>query len=403
MASTIAYGTIAAALALLATPTEAHLNGVALTPAMGWNTWNKFGTNISEDLILGAAQALKKHKLDEYGYQYVIIDDAWQAPQRAADNSPVADPVKFPNGIKHIADKVHELGLKIGIYSDAGKYTCGGHFGSLGYEEIDAKTYAEWGIDYLKYDNCFNEGQSGTPQISAGRYRVMSDALNATGRPILYSMCSWGDDAVWNWASTIANSWRMSGDIYDNFDREDDRCPCKNSVEYCPLAGYHCSVMNIVEKSAGLGQKARPGAWNDMDMLEVGNGGMTHTEYVSHFSLWALFKSPLILGNDVEDMTEDTLSIITNKHIIALNQDLGFGAGVRVWKKEGKNGGSTSLWKANLKEGYALLVLNATPDDTSMTATLADFFIDEGKRESQKAWKAYDLWQDGEHTHTDKF
>ncbi|MBW0526685.1 hypothetical protein O181_066400, partial [Austropuccinia psidii MF-1] len=253
-------------------------NGLAVTPAMGWNTWNRYGCDINEGLILSAAQAIKAEGLDKLGYIYINIDDCWQAPSRGPAKVPLADPQKFPNGIKYLADRIHQLGLKIGIYSDAGIYTCGKRFGSLNYEEIDAKAYAEWGIDYLKYDNCYNDGQSGTPSISANRYKTMQKALNATGRPILYSLCQWGEDSVWNWGSTVANSWRMSGDIYDNFDRPDDRCPCQDSITPCSLAGFHCSVMNILEKAAGLGQKAGSGGWNDLDMLEVGNGGMTYDE-----------------------------------------------------------------------------------------------------------------------------
>ncbi|CAH7686967.1 family 27 glycoside hydrolase [Phakopsora pachyrhizi] len=355
-------------------------NGLALTPAMGWNTWNRYGCEISEDIIIQSVRAMKKIGLDKIGYQYINIDDCWQAPSRGLKKEPIADPIKFPRGIKYLADEIHSLGFKLGIYSDAGTYTCGKRFGSLGFEEIDAKTYAEWGVDYLKYDNCYNEGQSGTPDLSASRYRRMRDALNSTGRPILYSMCSWGEDAVWNWASTIANSWRISGDITDNFDRYDDRCPCEGSVQPCLLAGYYCSVTNILEKSAGIGQKAGRGGWNDLDNLEVGNGGMTHDEYVTHFSMWALLKSPLILGNDVTSFSPESLSIITNQGIIALNQDPANSAGYRVWKRPDPNGGSNGsggiqLWRADLVNGsFALAFLNLTPRKVTHSIDLAEFF-----------------------------
>lgn len=387
---------IALIVLLLTRSSTAYDNGLAITPAMGWNTWNKYGCNINEDLIISAAQAIKSEGLDRFGYNYINIDDCWQAARRGPHDEPVADPEKFPKGIKHLSDRIHELGLKIGIYSDAGKYTCGKRFGSLGYESIDAKAYARWGIDYLKYDNCYNEGLSGTPNISATRYRTMRDALNSTGRPILYSICQWGEDSVWNWGSTIANSWRMSGDIYDNFDRPDDRCPCQDSVSPCPLAGFHCSVMNILEKAAGLGQKAGSGGWNDLDMLEVGNGGMSYDEYVSHFSMWALAKSPLILGNDITQMSQETKSIITNKEVIAINQDPGYSAGFRVWKKHppGGSSGSLQLWKAYLSnEGYALAFLNASPKKIdSYSVSLSEFFIDEGKWPIDRIWNGQDLW-----------
>lgn len=188
----------------------------------------------------------------------------------------------------------------------------------------------------------------------------------------------------------------MSGDIYDNFDRPDDRCPCQDSVSPCPLAGFHCSVMNILEKAAGLGQKAGSGGWNDLDMLEVGNGGMSYDEYVSHFSMWALAKSPLILGNDITQMSQETKSIITNKEVIAINQDPGYSAGFRVWKKHppGGSSGSLQLWKAYLSnEGYALAFLNASPKKiNSYSVSLSEFFIDEGKWPIDRIWNGQDLW-----------
>ena len=204
----------------------------------------------------------------------------------------------------YVADQLHSMGLGFGMYSSAGKYTCAQYAASLGMEKQDAQTFADWGVgmscchqklpvrgrrltvfeDYLKYDNCYNEGQEGTSLTTYNRYKAMSDALNATGRPILYSMCQWGLDSPWNWAQTIANSWRMSGDVYDSFDRPDPRCPC--TTYDCTLPGYHCSVMNILNKAAPILNKGQPGAWNDLDMLEVGNGGMSDDEYKTHFSMW---------------------------------------------------------------------------------------------------------------------
>ncbi|CAE7071792.1 unnamed protein product, partial [Rhizoctonia solani] len=278
-------------------------NGLARTPQMGWNTWNKFACDISENLILSAGKAIVATGLKDLGYNCgyqrtspcVSMTQgamhsrcrSWHAASReAGTGKPVADSTRFPNGIKHLSDNIHSLGLKIGIYSSAGLYTCGRRFGSLGYEQIDAKTYAEWEIDYLKYDNCYNEGRHGTPLISYERYANMSRALNATGRPILYSMCNWGEDGTWNWATEIANSWRMSGDIKDTFAGYDDRCPCTSMLD-CKLPGYRefkfagqfcipiftlskdCSVARILDFAAPLGQKAGPGRWNDLDMLEV--------------------------------------------------------------------------------------------------------------------------------------
>jgi len=367
-------------------------NGLALTPQMGWDTWNSFGCNIDEDLILSSAQAIKDN-LTAFGYEYVIIDDCWHAASR--DNTtgaPVPDPVRFPNGLKHVADQIHSLGLKAGIYSDAGTFTCAGHFGSLGFEEIDAATYASWGMDYLKYDNCFNEGREGTPQISEERYANMSRALDATGRPILFSLSNWGVDGPWNWAPTIANSWRISGDVMDSYDRFDDRCPCTSVID-CKLPGFHCAMTRIIDFAAPLGQKAGPGRWNDADMLEVGNGGMTSDEYVTHFSMWAVMKSPLILGNDVRNMTAETLEIITNKAIIAVNQDPLGSPGIRVWKKTIPSGGDLQLWYGSLANStWVIALMNTSPEDHSINITFSEVFIDQGATEKTQTYELFDLW-----------
>ncbi|KIP11508.1 glycoside hydrolase family 27 protein [Phlebiopsis gigantea 11061_1 CR5-6] len=388
----LAVATLAALAAL--SGVNAYNNGLALTPQMGWNTWNHFGCGISEDTILGAAKAIIANNLTQFGYEYVLMDDCWHAPAR--DNTtgaPVADPEKFPNGIKDLADKIHALGLKFGIYSDAGTYTCGGRFGSLGYEEIDAQTYAEWGVDYLKYDNCFNEGLAGTPLISHERYANMSRALNATGRPILYSMCNWGEDGPWNFAVTIANSWRISGDIMDNFDRADDRCPCTDMLD-CKLPGFHCSVAKIIDFAAPVGQKAGPGRWNDLDMLEVGNGGMSFDEYVTHFSMWSLLKSPLILGNDITNMTNETLTIITNKAIIDINQDAIGSPANRMWKRSVNEGGDLSLWAGSLaNNSFVFALLNTSPAEQTVYLDFVDVFFDQGKAYQTQAYDVSDLWQ----------
>ncbi|KAI1870709.1 uncharacterized protein JN550_004855 [Neoarthrinium moseri] len=212
-------------LALLAQLSVAVNNGLARTPQMGWDNWNSFGCDVSEELLQGTARLIVDYGLKDLEYQYVILDDCW-SNGRDGNGSLVPNSKKFPNGMAAVAEDMHSLGLKFGIYSSAGVYTCGGYAGSLGYEEIDAQNWADWGVDYLKYDNCYNSGQAGTQLISHDRYNVMAKALNATGRPILYSLCNWGEDYPWNWGSTIANSWRISGDVTDFYDRPDDRCPC---------------------------------------------------------------------------------------------------------------------------------------------------------------------------------
>ena len=193
-------------------------NGLAVTPAMGWNNWNAFECDVSEDLLLETAQKMMDLGLKDAGYQYVVLDDCWSAG-RYENGSLKPDFTKFPNGMKDIGDKLHALGLKFGMYSSAGYLTCAKYPASLGKEDIDAQTFADWGVDYLKYDNCYNGGQAGTQKLTYDRYKTMSDALNRTGRPILYGMCNWGEDGPWNWAQTMANSWRMSGDITDSFSR----------------------------------------------------------------------------------------------------------------------------------------------------------------------------------------
>ncbi|KAJ3479182.1 hypothetical protein NLI96_g9236 [Meripilus lineatus] len=375
---------------------KAYDNGLAITPQMGWNTWNHFGCDISESTILNAAKAMIAKNLTSLGYEYVIMDDCWHAPARdAATGAPVADPQKFPNGIKALSDEIHALGLKFGIYSDAGRYTCGGRFGSLDHEDIDAKTYAEWGVDYLtlEYDNCFNEGRAGTPKLSFDRYAKMSDALNATRRPILYSLCNWGEDGPWNFASTIANSWRISGDIMDTFDRFDDRCPCTSVID-CKLPGFQCAMARIIDFAAPVGQKAHAGAWNDLDMLEVGNGGMTHDEYVTHFTFWSILKSPLILGNDVTNMSADTLEIITNKAIIDINQDSAGSPANRRWKRSVQGGGDLSLWSGSLVNNrFIIALLNTSPSQQTVDVDFTDVFVDQGKVYQHQAYSISDLWQ----------
>ncbi|KAH9890895.1 glycoside hydrolase superfamily [Cubamyces lactineus] len=295
--------------------------------------------------------------------------------------------------MKALTDKIHDLGLKFGIYSDAGTYTCGRRFGSLGYEDIDAQTYASWGVDYLKYDNCYAEGLSGTPKISYDRYANMSRALNATGRPILYSMCNWGEDGPWNFAVDIANSWRISGDLVDEFDRYDDRCPCTDILD-CKLPGYHCAMARVIDFAAPVGQKAGPGRWNDLDILQVGLGGMTFDEYVTHFTMWSLVKSPLIIGTDITNMSNDTRTILTNKALIDVNQDAAGSPANRIWKRPVDAGGDLQLWQGSLVNNqFVFAVMNTSPTNQTLDVQFADVFIDQGKIYQQQSYTLFDLWQ----------
>ncbi|CDU24927.1 probable alpha-galactosidase [Sporisorium scitamineum] len=370
-------------------------NGLARTPQMGWNTWNTFACNISQETVLSAARAIKSENLDQYGYNYVVIDGCWQADQRDPDTKVLpANPEKFPNGLKAVVDEIKSLAFKAGIYSSAGVMTCGHHVGSLDYEEIDAKSWSDDGFEYLKYDN-FNQGKSGTPKLSFDRYNAISQALNKAGNPILYSMCNWGEDWPWLFATEIANSWRISGDIYPSFNRDDDRCPCTD-ITHCNLEGFHCSIAKILDFAAGLGQKAYPGAWNDLDMLEVGNRGLNLDESLVHFSMWTMLKSPLILGNDLTTMTNQTRAIIKNKHVIDISQDPTGSPGVRLWKAQ-HGDGNTQLWKIQLAIGtYAVAAINVSESPKNVTNSMDDVFFDEyldNEDLNSKPWNAYDLWQ----------
>jgi alpha-galactosidase len=282
-----------------AAPASAVNNGLALTPPMGFNDWNSFGCNVSEALIEQTADLFVSEGLQAAGYQYVNIDDCWMTHERDQQTGRlVPDPAKFPNGIKGTADYVHAKGLKLGVYEDAGTLTCAGFPGSLGHERIDAQTFADWGVDYLKYDNCFNNSD-GTLADFQARYRAMGDALAASGRSIAYSICEWGQLDPAKWAGDIGNLWRTTGDIGDNW----------------------ASLKSIISANMGLAGAARPGAWNDPDMLEVGNGGMSTIEYQTHFGLWAEMAAPLLIGTDLRKASPTTLSILRNKDVIAVDQD----------------------------------------------------------------------------------
>lgn len=365
-------------------------NGKSITPQMGWNTWNYHGCNITEDIILTAAKQLKASGLKDKGYDIVWIDDCWQADRRDPETGEIpANPEKFPKGLKSLTDQIHDMGFQAGIYSSAGTLTCGGKVGSLDHEEIDARSWANAGFDALKYDNCYNQGRSGTPKLSFDRYYAMSDAVNKTGRPMTLSLCNWGEDQPWNFALETWNSWRISGDIYDSFNRDDIRCPCETMID-CKLSGYHCSVEKIINYAAPLGQKARSGAWNDLDMLEVGNGGMTRDQEVTHFSMWAMLKSPLIMGNDMATLSNQTMAIVGNEDVIALNQDSEYSPANRIWSQ-----GKQQLWVASLaNSSYAVALVNfdSQPWTTNSTSTtFQDVFVDTPKLATTK-FDLYDLW-----------
>ena len=320
------------ASALLATMASA--DPVAVTPPMGWNSWNHFAGKVSDTIIRAQADAMVSSGMRSAGYLYVNIDDTWEG---ARDAQGVIHPnEKFPD-MKVLADYVHAKGLKIGIYSSPGPKTCAGYEGSFGHEEQDAQTYAAWGIDYLKYDLCTLGEQlekvepAEARRIMRAAYDKMHQALLKTGRPLVYSLCEYGYDSVWRWGASVGgNSWRTTGDIADNYAR----------------------MAEIGFGQAGLASFAAPGHWNDPDMLEVGNGGMSTAEYRTHLSLWALLAAPLLAGNDLAHMTPETVAMLTNRDIIAIDQDRAGRQGDRVWAE-----GKFEVWARTLADGSKVVAL----------------------------------------------
>ena len=353
-----------AALALVSTPIVAQSSDLAATPPMGWNSWNHFHRNVSDAVIRAEADAMVKSGMRDAGYTYINIDDTWEGERDAQGN--IQTNSKFPD-MKALADYVHSKGLKLGIYSSPGAKTCAGFEGSLGHEEQDAKTYAAWGIDYLKYDLCGLRVQmraagshEAAHKIMVDAYVKMRDALRSTGRPIVYSLCQYGVDDVWEWGASVGgNLWRTTGDINDTYTR----------------------MADIGFNQIGIAQYAGPGHWNDPDMLEVGNGGMTTDEYRTHMSLWAILAAPLLAGNDLATMTPETQAMLTNHDVIAVDQD-----------KLGKQGdrvdanGPIEIWARPLADGSkAVGIFNrqATPLTAHVDFSRAGF---------TGAVKARDLW-----------
>jgi alpha-galactosidase len=328
--------------------------GLAATPPMGWNSWNKFGCNVSEEIIKNMADAVVKSGMKAAGYEYVNIDDCWQV-SRDANANIVVDPQRFPHGMKAVGDYIHSLGLKFGVYSDAGTHTCAGRPGGLGHEYQDAVQYAAWGVDYLKYDWCHSSTQD-----ARASYTNIRAALDAAGRPVVLSICEWGTAKPWLWGKEVGgNLWRTTGDIEDRW----------GGLQKWP-DGSCCShgMLAILDEQVGLQSYAGPGHWNDPDMLEVGNGGMTDTEYRSHFSFWALLAAPLIAGNDLRDMRPEIHDILANQEVIAVDQDAAGHEGERVWKN-----GDLEVWAKPLGDGSrAVILFNRGTAQQEVTAKWED-------------------------------
>jgi len=305
-------------------------NGVGVTPAMGFNNWNS-GLPSSAATAIAAANAFVSLGLKTAGYEYINIDDTWSSETRASDGSLVPDSSKWPNGIASVATQIHSLGLKMGLYGDSGTATCSGYPGSQGYETKDANTLASWGIDFWKYDNC-NTPSSGTSQT---RYTTMSNALAASGRDIYYAMCNWGADSVWTWGLKTANSWRVSSDVTDAWS----------------------SVVSIASNAEGYASYAGPGGFNDFDMLEVGNGGLTAAEERAHFGIWALVKSPLLIGTDLTKISKTSLAVLLNTDVISINQD-SLGIPATYFTPAGQSAPTSNqlypYWSGKISTGYVI-------------------------------------------------
>ena len=336
-------------------------NGLAKTPPMGWNSWNKFAGRVDDAAVRGMADAMASNGMKEAGYVYINIDDTWEAGRDAQGN--ITTNKKFPD-MKVLADYVHSKGLKIGIYSSPGPNTCAGYEGSYGHEEQDARTYAAWGIDYLKYDWCGARNLYADEEMQAV-YQKMGDALLKSGRPILFSLCQYGRADVWKWGPDVGgNAWRTTGDIRDTWD----------------------SMTAIGFAQNELAPFAAPGHWNDPDMLEIGNGGMSNDEYKTHMTLWSMLAAPLLAGNDLRNMSPSILSTLTNREVIAVDQDPDGKQGHRVTKSDDQE-----VWVKPLAGGdQAVALFNRGAQASPVTAKWRDL----GFKAAPK--KARDLWTHSE-------
>jgi alpha-galactosidase len=333
-------------------------DGLAPTPPMGWNSWNGFRAKIDERLVLETAQAMVTSGMRDAGYRYVVIDDGWMAPERDAHGDFVADPDKFPSGMKALADRVHGLGLRFGIYTDAGTHTCEGLPASLGYEFRDARRFAEWGVDYVKVDWCHTNGMG-----PRSLYAKWAMALGAARRPIVLSICEWGRARPWEWAGSLGHLWRTSWDIQPDWS----------------------SIMTILDRQAELHSFAGPDHWNDPDMLEVGNDGLTADQGRAHFGLWSILAAPLMAGNDLRTMTDETRDILTAPEIIAVDQDPAGRQGRRL-----RIDGEVDIWIRDLApgRGCAIALLNRGRRTPQVRIALEDIGF-----EPRTNVRVRDLWR----------
>jgi alpha-galactosidase len=356
---------------------------LAATPPLGWNSWNTFGHAINETVVRETADTLVSTGLRDLGYNYIVIDDCWSIKDRRNGNGDlIPDPEKFPNGIKALADYVHDKGFKIGIYSDAAEKTCAGYPGSLGFEEQDAKLWASWDIDFLKYDYChaplFDQA------IAIERYTRMGQALRSSGRELLYSLCEWGNQAPHLWGRQVGgHMWRVSGDVVDSWVN-------LQKPNWQPL-GIDTSI-DIADEVHAYGG---PGGWNDLDMLvvglkgkgQVGGTGMSFIEYQTHMSLWVMACSPLMIGCDVRRMDSETASLLTNREVLAVNQDpLGIPA------RPVRQIGSCDLWTKRLANGStAVAMINRGSRTEEITVKARDIGLLDTPKLARDLWRGQDI------------
>jgi alpha-galactosidase len=348
---------------------------LALTPPMGWNSWNRFGCDVNEKIIRQIADAMVTSGMKSAGYQYIVIDDCWQGG-RDSLGFIYPDPIRFSSGMKALADYVHSKGLKFGIYSDAGAQTCGGRLGSRGYEYQDALTYAKWGVDYLKYDWCNTD-----KIIAEEAYKTMRNALFAAKRPVVFSLCEWGNNKPWTWAKNVGHLWRTTGDITACWNCEIGHGTYKD-----------LGVLKIVDMQSEVRNYAGPDHWNDPDMLEVGNG-MSFNEDRAHFSMWCMLAAPLIAGNDLKTMSKETTDILTNKEVIAVDQD---SLGIEGFKFI--DYGDLQIWVKPLKNNeLAICFLNHGENTQKVEFDWKKYTINDGLsgfhlKFSDKTLHVRDLW-----------
>jgi len=346
------------------------------TPPMGWNSWNYFDCRVTEANIKHMADAMASNGMKEAGYSYIVIDDCWQR-SRDKDGYIVADPLKFPSGIKALADYVHSKGLKFGIYSDAGTLTCQHRPGSAGYEDKDAQRYSEWGVDYLKYDWCSTDGMSAPVQ-----YSKMRDALYRTGKPIVFSICTGGDAKPWLWGDTVGQLWRSTQDIQDKF------------------ANGH-GVLKIFDEMSRIRTYNKPNAWNDADMLQAGNIGLNETQSRTHFTLWCMMSTPLMAGNNLKLMEPGILKILTNKNAIAVDQDK-LGIPCFLWA----NANGIEAWIKPLADGsFAVCFLNRNSHSATLNFNWQQPATDPDYKKTyaiDSHYKVFDIWKNAELGTTEK-